>query len=85
MPDIYKDNNYKRDSDVSGEYVLKNQLSNTNSFFNEETRSNLCFFIHYNVVTHDIKFSNIDENIEYNGYEKIVPHKNSNGTHKFHA
>ena len=85
MPDVYKGFNYEIKTDEKGEYVTKNKLYNTNSVFNEETRPNLVFNIHYNTVTQEIKFSNINTHVEYDGFFKIEPKKNGNETHKYYA
>jgi len=78
MPDAYKGMDYEIINDNIGNYVLKNELHNTNELFNEDTRPNLVFNIHYNPNTKDIKFSNINENISYEGYIKIEPKKRNN-------
>lgn len=85
MPNSYKGFNYKVESDTSGDFVTKNELFNTNSSFNEETRPNLVFNIHYNFKTRKIKFSDIHEELEYPGFVKILPKRNNNGVHLFHA
>lgn len=85
MPSTYKGFNYETESDGDGDYVVKNELYNTNSAFNEETRPSLVFNIHYNFETKDVKFSSTGEDVNYEGYTKIVPKKNNNGTHKYHA
>jgi adenine-specific DNA-methyltransferase len=85
MPSTYKGFNYETESDVDGDFVVKNELYNTNSAFNEETRPSLVFNIHYNFKTKEVKFSSMSEDVEYEGFTKIVPKKNNNGTHKYHA
>jgi adenine-specific DNA-methyltransferase len=85
MPSAYKGFDYETKEDAVGSYVLKNELYNTNSKFNEETRPNLVFNIHYNFATGEIRFSDVDENIEFEGFVKIPPKKNNDGTHKYHA
>jgi len=85
MPSTYKGFNYETESDGDGDYVVKNELYNTNSAFNEETRPSLVFNIYYNFETNDVKFSSTNEDVDYEGYTKIVPKKNNNGTHKYHA
>ncbi|MEG0034693.1 MAG: DNA methyltransferase [Bacilli bacterium] len=85
MPLFYKNLNYKSLKDEKGEFVLKNELYNTNSVFNEETRPNLVFNIWVNPLTNEIKFSSVDENINYDGFIKIEPHRNGDGRHKYHA
>jgi adenine-specific DNA-methyltransferase len=61
MPSSYKGFNYEAESDEGGDFVVKNELYNTNSAFNEETRPNLVFNIHYNFKTKEVKFSDINE------------------------
>ncbi|MEM5877316.1 MAG: site-specific DNA-methyltransferase [Candidatus Aenigmatarchaeota archaeon] len=85
MPSTYKCFEHKIHSDSIGTYVLKNELYNTNSHFNEQTRPNLVFNIHYNFSTGEIRFSGIDENVDYPDFVKIPPKRNSDGIHRFHA
>jgi adenine-specific DNA-methyltransferase len=85
MPSAYKGFDYETKEDAVGSYVLKNELYNTNSKFNEETRPNLVFNIHYNFSTGEIRFSDVDKNIEFEGFVKIPPKKNNDGSHKYHA
>jgi adenine-specific DNA-methyltransferase len=85
MPSSYKGFNHEVESDEKGSFVVKNELYNTNSAFNEETRPNLVFNIHYNFKTGEIKFSDVSENKQYKGFVKISPKENNDGKHKFHA
>jgi len=85
MPSSYKGFDYETENDESGDFVIKNELYNTNSAFNEQTRPNLVFNIHYNFDTKEIKFSDINENIDFENFTKIAPKKNNDGTHSFHA
>lgn len=85
MPGSYKGFNYEAESDEGGDFVVKNELYNTNSAFNEETRPNLVFNIHYNFKTKEVKFSNINEPANFPGFVKIPPKQNNDGRHKFHA
>jgi adenine-specific DNA-methyltransferase len=85
IPSSYKGFDYEIETDEQGKFVIKNELYNTNSYFNEETRPNLVFNIHYNFETQEIRFSEIDEDIDYAGFVKIPPKKNNDGIHKFHA
>jgi adenine-specific DNA-methyltransferase len=85
MPSSYKGFNYETESDEGGDFVIKNELYNTNSAFNEKTRPNLVFNIHYNFKTKEVKFSDINQNVNFSGFTKIAPKKNNNGTHRFHA
>lgn len=86
MPSSYKGFDYEVESDEEGEFVVKNELYNTNSAFNEETRPNLVFNIFFNPKTKEVKFTNIDEkDIEEDGFKKIPPRNNNNGVHRFHA
>jgi adenine-specific DNA-methyltransferase len=68
--------------DDKGKYVIKNELHNTNSDFNEQTRPNLVFDIYYSPKIKKVKFS-LDKKDK--GYIKINPKKNNNGVHKYHA
>jgi adenine-specific DNA-methyltransferase len=65
--------------------VTKNELYNTNSAFNEETRPNLVFNIHYNFATKEVRFTDVDDTAIYDGFVKIPPKSNNNGTHQYHA
>lgn len=85
MPSSYKGFNYEAESDEGGDFVVKNELYNTNSAFNEETRPNLVFNIHYNFKTKEVKFSDINESTNFPGFVKIPPKQNNDGRHKFHA
>jgi adenine-specific DNA-methyltransferase len=85
MPSSYKGFEYEVKSDQTGSFVLKNELHNTNSAFNEETRPNLVFNIHYNFKTKEVKFSDIDQDVNFEGFVKIPPKKNNDGIHRFHA
>jgi adenine-specific DNA-methyltransferase len=85
MPSSYKGFEYEVKSDQTGSFVLKNELYNTNSAFNEETRPNLVFNIHYNFKTKEVKFSDIDQDVNFEGFVKIPPKKNNDGIHRFHA
>mgnify|MGYP001850981050 CR=1 FL=1 len=85
MPSTYKGFNYEPRRDEIGEYVIKNELYNTNSMFNEETRPNLVFCIHYNPSTKEIKFSDPKDNINYTNFVKIMPKTCNDGKHKYQA
>jgi adenine-specific DNA-methyltransferase len=85
MPSSYKGFNYETENDDGGDFVVKNELYNTNSAFNERTRPNLVFNIHYNFKTKEVKFSDTNQNTNFDGFVKISPKKNNDGTHSFHA
>jgi adenine-specific DNA-methyltransferase len=85
MPLLYKNKIYDVFTDEYGEFVVKNELFNTNSAFNEETRKNLVFNIHYNKITSEIKVTDIDDPTTFKDFIVIPPHKNSDGKHKYHA
>lgn len=85
QPSVYKMEKYKVYNDGISDYVIKNELYNSNSIFNEETRPNLVFNIHYNEETFDVKFSDVEDNITFENFVKIFPKENNNGTHKYHA
>ncbi len=85
MPSSYKGFDYETESDREGEFVVKNELYNTNSAFNEETRPNLVFNIHYNFKTKGVRFSDMDGNKNFAGFVKIPPKKNNDGVHLYHA
>lgn len=83
MPDTYK--GLKKDirKDEYGEYAIGDTLYNHNRKFNEETRPNLVFSIFYNPKTEKITTGNIGDKKE--GFVELKPHKNGDGTHKYHA
>ncbi len=85
MPEVYKIKDYEVQTDDHGEYVVKNELYNTNSFFNEETRPNLVYNIYYNEKENTVFFSKPEEDVKKKGYVKITPKENNNGTHRYHA
>ena len=85
MPSSYKGFGYETESDGMGDFVVKNELYNTNSAFNEETRPNLVFNIHYNFKTKEVRFSDTDEDKNFDGFVKIPPKKNNDGIHLYHA
>jgi adenine-specific DNA-methyltransferase len=85
MPTIYKGFNYVTQSDERGAFVLKNELHNTNSAFNEVTRPNLVFDIYYDPKTGDVKTAPVSDTHLHAKYIKIAPKRNNNGTNKFHA
>ncbi|WP_033106702.1 site-specific DNA-methyltransferase [Microbacterium profundi] len=85
MPTIYKGFNYKPESDERGPYVLKNELYNTNSAFNEVTRPNLVYDIYYDPASGDIRTGPVTDGHVHAGYVKISPKRNNNGTHEYHA
>ena len=85
MPSVYKGFNYEVKQDERGPYVVKNELYNTNSVFNEATRPNLVFDIYYDAESGDVKTSPLSDKHEYPGYSKISPKRNNNGVHKYHA
>ena len=71
--------------DDIGPYVIKNELHNTNSVFNEETRPSLVFGIHYNPQTQEIRFSEADNENDIPGFARIPPRPNNNQRHRFLA
>lgn len=85
MPSAYKGFSYEVLSDAKGEYVLKNQLYNTNSAFNEVTRPNLVFNIHYNPATGAVRTTDVEDPTLFEGFRLIRPHRCNDGKHKYHA
>lgn len=81
-PNSYKKTDYEILEDDIGEFVIKNELHNTNKRFDESTRPKLVFCIHYNPATKDIKFSGINESKKYKDYRCIKSPKNINGRHQ---
>ncbi|MDZ7931345.1 MAG: site-specific DNA-methyltransferase [Rhodococcus sp. (in: high G+C Gram-positive bacteria)] len=85
MPTIYKGFNYTVQQDERGPYVLKNELYNTNSVFNEVSRPNLVFDIYFDPSTKNVRTASVSDQHVHPGYVKIGPKRNNNGTHRFHA
>jgi len=85
MPSVYKGFNYTILEDDRGSYVLKNELYNTNSIFNEVTRPNLIYDIYFNPENRDVKTAPASTSHLHDGYVKITPHRNNNGVNSFHA
>lgn len=83
MPDTYKGFNKDIRSDARGEYAVGDTLYNHNRIFNEQTRPNLVFSIYYNPNTGEITPDDIGKSKK--GFFEILPHKNGDGTHKYHA
>lgn len=85
MPSVYKGFSYTAQSDEHGSFVLKNELYNTNSAFNEATRPNLVYDIYYNPSTGNVRTAPVSSDHVHVGYVKIGPKQNNNGTNKYHA
>ena len=86
MPSVYRIAEYPVLHDEKGDFVIKNELYNTNSAFNEETRPNLVFNILYAPITGEVAFSDpFGEEAVPGGYVLIPPHRNADGKHAYHA
>ena len=85
MPTIYKGFNYIAEEDEHGPFVIKNELHNTNSAFNEVTRPNLVFDIYYNPKTKEVRTESLSKNHVHKDFIKISPRKNNNGVNMYHA
>ena len=88
MPSAYRNLQYEIFYDKKGAYVIKNELYNTNTSFNEETRPNLVFNILYDPKTEEVCLRDMtDEISEYEKTKYVIfrPHKNSNVKYKYHA
>lgn len=85
MPSIYKGFDYDVKEDELGPYVTKNELYNTNSKFNEETRPNLVYDIYYRPDDGSVRTAELSDDHLFDGYAKIRPKTNNNGTHRYHA
>lgn len=83
IPLVYKGFNKEILADDIGKYAVGDTLWNHNRIFNEVTRPNLVYSIFFNPETGDIKPDDIGKIID--GYIEIKPHRNQNGTHKYHA
>ena len=84
MPDIYKGFDYEVKSDQGGEYITTNELYNTNSKFNENTRPNLVYDIFYNPLDDQVLTGDVGDELP-KGFARISPHRISRGESKFHA
>ena len=85
MPDAYKMGKYDILRDDIGEYVIKNELHNTNSKFNESSCPNLVFNIHYRPETNEVRFSDVDSTEQHAGFSLIPPKPCNDGVHRFQA
>ncbi|MCT2024365.1 site-specific DNA-methyltransferase, partial [Corynebacterium sanguinis] len=77
MPQVYKGFDYEIHEDEHGPYVVKNELYNTNSAFNEKTRPNLVFDIYYNPSTREVKTADVSNGHVFDGFVKIPPKVNN--------
>ncbi len=85
MPSSYKGFDAEVMSDERGEYIITNELYNSNPIFNEETRPNLVYDIFYRESDGKIIVEDYDCKITHEGFVKITPHANHDGAHKYHA
>lgn len=73
MPETYKGFDYTLQSDDIGPFVIKNELYNSNSKFNEETRPNLVFDIYYDPSSGEVRTADRGDAHLYPGFVKISP------------
>ncbi len=85
MPYTYQMTDYDQLEDALGTYVIKNQLYNTNSRFNEETAPTMVFNIHYSPSTQSVKFTDTESSEQFPDHVLIPPKPCNDGIHKFHA
>ena len=83
MPDAYKGFNFTIEEDNYGKYKKGDTLYNHNRKFNEETRKNLVYSIYYDEINNSFHPENSD--LDKTNLIEILPHKNNDGIHKFHA
>lgn len=83
MPDAYKGFNFTIEEDNYGKYKKGDTLYNHNRKFNEETRRNLVYSIYYDEINNSFHPENPD--LDKTNLVEILPHKNNDGIHKFHA
>ena len=83
MPDAYKGFNFTIEEDNYGKYKKGDTLYNHNRKFNEETRKNLVYSIYYDEINNSFHPEN--SNLDKTNLIEILPHKNNDGIHKFHA
>ena len=85
MPTAYKEKKHETLRDEIGEYVITHELANINKLFNEKTRPNLVFVIHYNPKTGEVRFSDVGDDEKHDGFVRIPPQTAAGETHKFYA
>jgi adenine-specific DNA-methyltransferase len=85
MPSVYKNLDYELRHDARGAYVVKNELYNTNSKFNEKTAPTMVFDIHHNFATGETKTTEIAERAQFPGFEVAHPHPNARSGISYHA
>ena len=85
MPSVYKGLGYDVRSDIKGPYVVKNELYNTNSKFNEQTAPTMVFRIHFNPDTNSVKVTAIDDETTFPGFVTAMPHENRRPGVNWHA
>lgn len=83
MPDAYKGFNFTIEEDDYGKYKKGDTLYNHNRKFNEETRKNLVYSIYYDEINNSFHPESSD--LDKTNLIEILPHKNNDGIHKFHA
>ena len=83
MPDAYKGFNFTIEEDNYVKYKKGDTLYNHNRKFNEETRKNLVYSIYYDEINNSFHPEN--SNLDKTNLIEILPHKNNDGIHKFHA
>ena len=85
MPDAYRMAEYDVLTDERGEYVIKNELHNTNRKFNEDSAPTMVFNIHYHPGTGEFRFTDIDSAQRHEGFALIPPKRNNDGAHLYHV
>jgi adenine-specific DNA-methyltransferase len=85
MPAVYKGTAYDVEHDAKGAFVVKNELYNTNSKFNERTAPTMVFRIHHNFSSGETRVTDVDDTTQYDGFTTIMPHRNARSDVKYHA
>lgn len=85
MPTVYKGAGYEVERDAKGPYVVKNELYNTNSKFNEKSAPTMVFRIHHNFATGETRVTDIDDPKTFDGFTMIMPHRNARPDASYHA
>lgn len=85
MPAVYQAPRREVKVDGLGPYVIKNQLYNTNSKFNEVTAPTMIFNIHWHPDTGEVRVSDVDDPARFAGFEMTGPHPNARPGLRFHA
>ena len=85
MPLVYKNQKREVHEDHKGEFIITHQLHNHNQDFNEKTRKDLVFVIHYNPKSQQVKFSEVGKQENHDGFVAIQPRRIAGYENRFYA